>query len=424
MEPTTQSPPATPPDQAESRTKPLPATERDFHTRPSRTDSPGFRIAVIIAVVVLLVVGFFVYRYVTSYESTDDAEVDGHINSISARISGHVVKLNVLDNQYVQAGTVLVEIDPADYQVAYERAKADFDDAQAAAAGAGVNVPITSVNTTSQVSATEADVASARAGIAAARQQFEAAKAQLAQARANDVKAQNDLGRYKQLVDKQEISNQQYDEAVAASKASAATVDAASATADAAQSQVTQAQGKLVQAEANLSSARTAPRQMEVIRSRAASALAEAQLKKAEFDQAQLNLLYTRITAPVTGVVSDRTVEVGQNVAPGQELMKVIPLNDVWITADFKETQLREMKVGQPVTIEVDANGRKYKGKVDSIAGASGARFSLLPPENATGNYVKVVQRIPVKIVLDPGENNDQSLRPGMSVEPKVWTRQ
>jgi membrane fusion protein (multidrug efflux system) len=424
MEPTTQNPPATPPDQAESRAKPLPATERDFRSRVSRTASPGFRIAVIIGVVILLVVGFFVYRYVTSYESTDDAEVDGHINSISARISGHVIKLNVLDNQYVQAGTVLVEIDPADYQVAYERAKADFDDAQAAAAAAGVNVPITSVNTTSQVSATEADVASSRAGIAAARQQYEAAKAQLAQAVANDVKAQNDLGRYRQLVDKQEISQQQYDQAVAASRASAAAVDAARATADAAQQQVTQAQGKLVQAEANLSSARTAPRQMEVTRSRAASALAEAQFKKAELDQAQLNLQYTKVTAPVAGVVSDRTVEVGQNVAPGQELMKVIPLNDVWITANFKETQLREMKVGQPVTVEVDASGRKYKGKVDSLAGASGARFSLLPPENATGNYVKVVQRIPVKIVLDPGENNDQSLRPGMSVEPKVWIRQ
>ncbi|HXP40459.1 MAG TPA: HlyD family secretion protein [Candidatus Acidoferrales bacterium] len=424
MEPTTQNPPATPPDQAESRSKPLPATERDFRSRVSRTASPGFRIAIIIGVVILLVVGFFVYRYVTSYESTDDAEVDGHINSISARISGHVIKLNVQDNQYVQAGTVLVEIDPADYQVAYERAKADFDDAQAAAAAAGVNVPITSVNTTSQVSATEADVASSRAGIAAARQQYEAAKAQLAQAVANDVKAQNDLGRYRQLVDKQEISQQQYDQAVAASRASAAAVDAARATADAAQQQVTQAQGKLVQAEANLSNARTAPRQMEVTRSRAASALAEAQFKKAELDQAQLNLQYTKVTAPVAGVVSDRTVEVGQNVAPGQELMKVIPLNDVWITANFKETQLREMKVGQPVTVEVDASGRKYKGKVDSLAGASGARFSLLPPENATGNYVKVVQRIPVKIVLDPGENNDQSLRPGMSVEPKVWIRQ
>jgi membrane fusion protein, multidrug efflux system len=429
MEPTTQSPPAqsppaAPPEQSESRPKPLPATERDFRTRPSRTASPGFRIGVIIAAVVLLVVGFFIYRYVSSYESTDDAEVDGHINSISPRISGHVIKLNVNDNQHVPAGTVLVEIDPTDYQVAYEKAKAEFEDAQATAAAAGVNVPINDVSTSSQVSSTEADVASARAGIAAARQQFDAAKAQLVQAQANNVKAQNDLVRYKQLVDKQEISEQQYDQAVAAAAADAAAVDSARHTADAAQSQVTEAQGKLVQAEANYRNAQTAPRQMQVIRSRAASAEAQALQKKADLDQAQLNLLYTKIIAPVTGVVSDRTVEVGQNVAPGQELMKVIPLNDVWITANYKETQLREMQVGQPVTIEVDASGRSYKGKVDSIAGASGARFSLLPPENATGNYVKVVQRIPVKIVLDPGENKDQSLRPGMSVEPKVWIRQ
>jgi membrane fusion protein (multidrug efflux system) len=424
MEPTTQSPPAALPEQSENRTKPLPSTERDFRNRPSRTSSPGFRIAVIVGVVVLLLVVFFVYRYVSSYESTDDAQVDGHINSVSARISGHVVKLNVDDNQYVQAGTVLVQIDPADYQVAYEHAKADYEEAQATAAGAGVNVPITSVSTTSQVSSAEADVASARAGIAAARQQFEAAKAQRDQAEANNVKAQNDLGRYKQLVDKQEISQQQYDQAVAASKASEAAVQAARAMADAAQSQVVQAQGKLADAEANWRNAQTAPKQMQVIRSRAASAEALAQQKKADLDQALLNLQYTKITAPVEGVVSDRTVEVGQNVAPGQELMKIIPLNDVWITANFKETQLRYMKVGQPVTLEVDANGRKYHGKVNSIAGASGARFSLLPPENATGNYVKVVQRIPVKIVLDQGENNDHSLRPGMSVTPKVWIRQ
>ncbi|MGA8509413.1 MAG: HlyD family secretion protein [Candidatus Sulfotelmatobacter sp.] len=424
MEPTTQSPPAAPPDQAETRNKPLPATERDFRTRPSRTASPGFRIAVIIGVVVLLVVGFFVYRYVSSYEDTDDAEIDGHINSISARITGHVANLDIVDNQYVEAGTVLVEIDPTDYQVAFDRARADYLDARAAASAAGVNVPITDVNTTSQVSATEADVVSARAGIAAAKQQFDAAQAQREEAEANDVKVQNDLVRYKQLVDKQEISQQQYDQAVAAAKASTASVVAAHAMADAAQSQVTQAQGKLVQAEANFRYAQTAPRQMQISRSRAESAEAQVLQKKAALDQAQLNLGYTKIIAPVTGVVSDRTVEVGQNVAPGQELMKIIPLKDIWITANFKETQLRYMKVGQPVTIEVDANERKYNGKVNSIAGASGARFSLLPPENATGNYVKVVQRIPVKIVLDPGENKDQSLRPGMSVEPKVWIRQ
>jgi membrane fusion protein (multidrug efflux system) len=378
----------------------------------------------VIGIFVLVVVGFFVYRYMASYEGTDDAQVDGHVNSVSARVSGHVIKLNVEDNQYVQAGTVLVEIDPADYQVAYERAKADFEDAQAAAVAAGVTVPITSVNTSSQVSASEADVNSSRAGILVAKQQFEAAKAQLQEAEANNVKAQNDLGRYKQLVDKQEISQQQYDQAIAASKASAASVEAARATADAAQQQVTQAQGKLVQAQSNWRTANTAPKQMQITRAKATSALAEAQRKKADLDQAQLNLQYTKIVAPVNGIVSNRTVEVGQNVAPGQELMKVINLDDVWITANFKETQLREMKAGQRVTVEVDANGVKYNGKLDSIAGASGARFSLLPPENATGNYVKVVQRIPVKIVLDPGSNKDHRLVPGMSVTPKVWIRE
>jgi membrane fusion protein, multidrug efflux system len=425
MEPTTQSPPA-PASQPEgaNRTQVLPSTERDFHTRPSRTESPAFRIGLIIAIIVLLVAGIFVYRYVTSYESTDDAQVDGHLNSVSPRISGHVISLNVNDNQYVEAGKVVVEIDPADYQVAYDKAKADFENAQAAAAAAGVTVPITDVNTSTQISSADADVATARAGIAAAKQQLEAAKAQLAQTEANDVKAQNDLVRYKQLVEKQEISQQQYDQAFAAAAASTAAVNAARATADATQQQVTQAQNRLLSAEANWRNAQTAPRQMQVVHSRAASALAEAQLKKAELDQAALNLQYTKILSPVAGVVSNRTVEVGQNVAPGQELMKIIPLNDVWITADYKETQLRDMRVGQPVTIHVDANGRDYKGKVDSIAGASGARFSLLPPENATGNYVKVVQRVPVKIVLNPGENKDQALRPGMSVEPKVWIRQ
>jgi membrane fusion protein (multidrug efflux system) len=427
MEQTTQSPPTTTvkteAERPETTTKALPATERDFRTKGSRTQSRGFRVAIVIAVIVLLIAGFFAYRYFTSYESTDDAQVDGHVNSISARITGHVIKLNVQDNQYVQAGTVLVEIDPADYQVAYERAKADFEDAQAAAIAAGVSVPITSVNTTSQVSATEADVNSAQAGIQAAKQQFAAAKAQLQEAEANNVKAQNDLVRYKQLVEKQEISQQQYDQATAAAKASAAGVEAARATADATQQQVTQAQGKLVQAQANFSNANTAPKQMQITRAKATSALAEAQRRKADLDQAALNLQYTKIVAPVNGVVSNRTVEVGQNVAPGQELMKVINLDDVWITANFKETQLRNVKVGQRVTIDVDANGRSYNGKVDSIAGASGARFSLLPPENATGNYVKVVQRIPVKIVLDPGSTNDHQLRPGMSVTPKVWIR-
>jgi membrane fusion protein (multidrug efflux system) len=428
METTTKTMPEneTRPSVTEPPRAPLPASTADLQAKPSRRSDPRFRMFLIAGLIVLAIVGFFVWRYLGSYESTDDAQIDGHVNSISARVSGHVIKLNVQDNQYVEAGTVLVEIDPTDYQVAVQRAQADYNDAKATADAAAVDVPITSVSTTSQLSSADADVVNAQAGIKAARQQFEAAKANLAQAEANDVKAQNDLGRYKQLVDKEEISQQQYDQAVAASKASAAGVLAARAQADAAQSQVTQAEGKLIQAQASQRNAATGPKQLSVIQARAQSAEAAALRKKADLDQAILNLQYTKIIAPVTGIVSDRTVEVGQNVQAGQELMKVIPLDekDLWVTANFKETQLRDMKAGQKVTVCVDATGKCYKGHVDSVAGASGARFSLLPPENATGNYVKVVQRIPVKIVFEPGEIKEHELRPGMSVEPKVWVRE
>ncbi|MGB7642825.1 MAG: HlyD family secretion protein, partial [Terriglobales bacterium] len=338
-------------------------------------------------------------------------------------VSGHVIKLNVQDNQFVQQGTVLVEIDPADYQIAVEQAQAQYDDALAQASAAGINVPMTNVNTSSQVSSAQAGVANAKSAIAAARQQFEATKAQVAEAEANDAKAQADLARYKQLIDKEEISAQQYDQAVAAAKASAATVLAARASADAANAQIEQAQGKLLQANADLRTADTAPQMMQATRSRAQSAEANALQKKAQLDQAQLNLQYTKIVAPAAGVVSNRTVEVGQNVQVGQEMMKVVPLDDLWVTANFKETQLRQMKPGQRADIEVDANGKTYKGHVDSISGASGALFSLLPPENATGNYVKVVQRIPVKIVFEKDELKGHELRPGMSVEPKVWIK-
>ena len=335
-----------------------------------------------------------------------------------------MLKLNVQDNQFVKAGDVLVEIDPADYEIAVNRAKADYEDALAAASAAGVNVPITSVNTGSQLSSAEATVENARAGVSAAEQQLQAAKAQTAQAEANNSKAQSDLLRYKQLVDKQEISQQQYDQAVAAARAGAASVDAARAAAEAAGQGVVQARSKLAQTGADLRSAQTAPQQLAVTRSKAQSARAAAERKRADLDQAQLNLTYTRVVAPVSGIVSNRTVEVGQNVQPGQEMLKLISLDDIWVTANFKETQLRQMRAGQPVEIKFDSNGKKYKGRIDSIAGASGARFSLLPPENATGNYVKVVQRIPVKIVFEPGETKEHVLRPGMSVEPKVWIRQ
>jgi len=416
-----ETPPA--PAQPASSRGPLPASDRDLRWKRFRSRSPRFRMFLIIGIMVLVVAGFFIWRYFTSYEDTDDAEIDGHLNSVSARISGHVSKLLIDDNQYISLGSPVVEIDPKDYQVAVDRAKADYEDAVAQAAAARVNVPITSVSTGSQVSAAQADVENANAGIAAARQQYTAATAQLAEAEANNVKAQNDLERYRLLVAKEEISQQQFDQAVAAAKADAAAVEAAKAAAAAANHQVQQAQDRLLEAQANLRSAKTAPQQVAAIRSRAESADAQAALKKAALEQAELNLSYTSVVAPVNGVVTNRTVEVGQNVQPGQEMMRVINLDDIWVTANFKETQLKRMRVGQPVTIHVDTNGKDYKGHVQSIAGASGAITSLLPPENATGNYVKVVQRIPVKITFDPGETREHVLRPGMSVEPKVWLR-
>jgi membrane fusion protein (multidrug efflux system) len=385
-------------------------------------ERPRTRMFLIIAAIVVIVGGFLAWRYFSSYESTDDAEVDGHLMPTSARIGGYVMKVNVDDNQYVHAGDVLVEIDPRDYQVAVDQAQASFADAQATAQSAGINVPVTSINTTSQVSSTEADVANAQAGIAAAQQQSETAQAQLLQAQANNLKAQNDLMRYKQLVDKQEISQQLYDQAVAAAAAGDAGVAAAKSNAAAAAQQVTQAESRLESARAAWRSSQTGPRQVLAVQARAKSADAAAQEKQAALEQARLNLQYTKILAPADGVVT-KNVEVGMNVQPGQQLASVMALDDVWVTANFKETQLKNMKPGQRAEIKVDANGRTYKGKVDSIAGSSGARTSLLPPENATGNYVKVVQRIPVKIVLDANQNADHSLRFGMSVEPKVFVK-
>jgi membrane fusion protein (multidrug efflux system) len=411
---------AEPQSQSEPESQPEPRRHRR-----SFLSNPRAKWGLILGGLVLLVAIFFLWRYLESYESTDDAEIDGHVNSVSARVGGHVIQLNVQDNQYVEKGTVLVEIDPADYEVAVAQARAEYAEAQAQASAAGINVPITDVNTSSQVSGAQGGVSGALAGVDAARQQFAMAKSRIAEAEANNTKAQNDLARYKMLIDKEEISQQQYDQAVDSAQAATATLQAARSSADSYASQIKQAQSKLDQANADLRTAGTAPQTMRVMRARAESAQAIAEQKKAQLDQAELNLLYTKVIAPVSGAVSNRTVEVGQNVQPGQDMMSIIPLdeNNLWVTANFKETQLREMKPGCTVNIEVDATGKTYKGRVDSIAGASGARFSILPPENATGNYLKVVQRIPVKIVFDRGVIKSHELRPGMSVEPKVWVK-
>jgi membrane fusion protein (multidrug efflux system) len=375
-----------------------------------------------IVAAVLIVAGFFLWRYLGSYESTDDAQVDAHLYPVSARVSGYVTKVNVGDNQYVQQGTVLVEIDPKDYEVAVNQAKAALDSAEATAQSLNITVPITTTSTASQLSFATSGVETAGAQISGAESQLSAAHAQLEAAQANDVKLQADVGRYKALVDKQEIAAQLYDQAVAAAKASTASVAAARDNEAAAKTAVQQARSQLSQSEATRQSAQTGPQQVSSTRARVRAAVAEVEQKRAALQQAQLNLQYTQIIAPVSGSVN-KTVVVGMNVQAGQQLLSVVPLDDVWITANFKETQLRDMKIGQKSEIHVDSSGKTFRGHVDSIAGATGPLFSLLPPENATGNYVKIVQRIPVKIVLEPGENQDRQLRPGMNVVPDVYIR-
>jgi len=411
----------------EKQSAPAPSSPRGAEAAPQSParktrPKPGRRILLVVIVLGAVVGGYFLWRYLSSYESTDDAQVDVHLYPVSARISGYVIKVNVGDNEKVEKGNVLVEIDPRDYEVAVAHARADLENALATARSLNITVPITSVSTASQIKYTASDVEGSRAGVAAAEKQLAAAHAQVLQAEANDVNAQDDLVRYKKLVEKQEVAEQVYDRALATAKASTATVAAARATEAAAQQAVAQAKSRLIEAEANLESAKTGPQQVSSTRDRALAAEADVQQKRAILDQAELNLQYTKIIAPVSGEVN-KTVVVGLNVSPGQQLLTVVPLQDVWVTANFKETQLRRMKVGQKAEIHVDSSGRTLKGHVDSIAGATGPLFSLLPPENATGNYVKIVQRIPVKIVLEPGENKDLQLRPGMNVVVDVFLR-
>jgi membrane fusion protein (multidrug efflux system) len=382
--------------------------------------SPRFKAALAGGIAVAVVVIVVWWLHASAWESTDDAQIDAHIYAISSRISGHVVKVNVDDNDVVKAGDVLVEIDPADYAVTKQRYEAELADAKANAESARTGLPITSATTSSQVESARADVENNQAGLQAAQQQYEAATARLREAEANNVRSQADLERYRQLVQKDEVSRQQYDQALAAAKANAASVDASRAAVAGAQQQITQARGKITQAQATLRTANTAPQQVQNSRARLAAAEAQVQKSQANLDQAKLNLQYVKIVAPVDGVVGSRSVQPGQNVQPGQQLMSLVALNDIWVTANFKETQLRKMRVGQEARIYVDALDREYKGHVQSIGGASGARFSLLPPENATGNYVKVVQRIPVKLVFDNNANSDHALRAGMSVVAKV----
>ena len=405
--------------------------------KPSLLANPRVWIGVL--VVLLAAIGIGVWLFLTAgRESTDDAQVDAHVTQIAARVGAPITKVNVEDNQRVEAGAVLVELDPRDYQVALDRMRAELADAEANAIAAQSNVPITSTTATSNVATARGGVTQAQSGVAAAEKEVEAARARLitAQARlreavANATKASRDVERLRGLLAKDEVSQQQFD-------ATSAAADAQRAGADSARSQVTEAEAgirvaesKLAQARAGeqqahaeLQTAQTAPSQIAATKARASAAEARVQQARANLAQAELNLQYTVVKAPARGVASRKGINIGQVVQPGQPLLALVQLDDVWVIANFKETQLKDVRPGQRARVDVDAlGGREFTAKVDSIAGATGARFSLLPPENATGNFVKVVQRVPVKIVLEQGQDPEHLLRPGMSVNATVYTK-
>jgi membrane fusion protein, multidrug efflux system len=377
-----------------------------------------------IGVITVLVVGALLFWWrSTFYEDTDDAQINGHLVQISSRIAGQVIKLYVDENQQVKAGDPICDLDPKDFEVAVQQDEANLQAAEAAFEAAKVNVPITGINTGSTLRSTSSDVQGSEAQVLASKQQLAGAEAQIAQAEANYTKAKLDLERYKPLVEKDVISKQQWDQAVATADADKAALDNAKANEAAARDQVRVSEERVKQAVAQYQGAQSAPQQVAAQKAKADQAAAQVEQAKAQLEQAKLNLSYTKIIAPEAGIITRKSVEINQNVSVGQNLMTLVSLDDIWITANFKETQLRLMKAGQTGEISVDAyGGRKYDVKVTQIGGATGSVLSLFPPENATGNYVKVVQRVPVRLdLVDPqNENKDHLLRPGLSVEPKI----
>ncbi len=405
--------------QQEQSKPPLKERARTYvqtHRKGILLGSIGFVVAVIATI--------FLVIYLDSYESTDDAQVDGHLNAISARIAGTVTGVYIDNNQTVAANQLAVDLDPADYQTAFDSAKADYAQAEAQFHAENPNVPITETTNLTAISSAGADVAAAEAAVIAAQQDYQAKLADIRQAEANNNKAQTDVERYRALVVREEVSKEQFDTIVANAKTQAAMVDASKAAAEASQKAIDQAKAQLLQAQSKQDEAnKNAPRSVAVRRAQLAGREAAVLAAKAQMGQAQLNLSYTKIFAPVAGVISQKTVEVGQRIQPGEELFTISQLDDIWITANFKETQLRKMHPGEKVDIYVDAYGRTFRGYVENMPGATGSVASLLPPENATGNFVKVVQRLPVRIRLNQGEDPQHLLRLGMSVEPKVWLR-
>ncbi len=408
----TEKPAATPP-----KTERNPPTGQPPVTR-------GRRKAFLIFFAILLIVaaaGFLYWLHAQQFESTDDAQVDAHLSPISARIDGTIAHVYVEDNQMVTAGQPLVDLDPRDYEVALDQSIAQLAQAHSMVIAQQPNVPITQVENVTNISTGGADVANARAALAAAQRDREASAAKVTEAEANSARAQADLARYKLLIAKEEVSEQEYDQIVAAAKAQAASLVSTQASLEAAAQTVDQRRAQLEEMESRLAQyRRTAPEQIAIRRATVASNQANAQSAQAQVELARLRIGYCKITAPVGGIVMKRSAEVGARISAGQQFMQIVNVSDLWVTANFKETQLRNLRPQQPARIHVDALKEDFDGYVENIGGSTGSIASVLPPENATGNYVKVVQRIPVRIRFKPNQRDLNRLRPGMSVEPDV----
>jgi len=382
---------------------------------------PYRKFVIIAAVLVLAVVGLVWWLHSRQFEGTDDATVDGHISAMGASVAGTVVAVYVEENQFVKAGQVVADLDPRDFDAAVRQARGAFYQATGEAQAQQPSVPVVQVSNQTSIANANSEADRAESGIMAAERNYQAALEKVKEAEANRTKAQADVERYRPLAEKDEVPREQFDTVVANAKALDATVAANQAMAQAALKQVDQSKAQLKEAEQRAQEARqNAPRQEAIQRANVVSRQANAESAKARLDQALLNLSYCKIVTPVSGIVAKRVVEVGQQVAAGQQLILVTQNDDLWVTANFRETQLRRMHPGQSAAIHVDALDLDFEGYLESMPAASGAITSLLPPENATGNFVKVVQRLPVRIRFKKDQNGYDRLRPGMSVEPKV----
>jgi len=399
---------------------PPPGAEKKIEAPVTRGRGRAF---FIFFLVLLIAAGIGIYYWLQSrqFESTDDAEVEAHLNAISSRVDGAITHVYVDDNQIVKAGDPLVNLDPRDFQVAIDQARAQVAQARSQVIAQRPNVPITKIESSTNIAGAEADVANAEAAIGVAERDRESAAARLAEAQANAAKAKADLSRYTLLIKNEEVSQQEFDQVAATAKAQDATVDANRAAVEASARTVQQREAQLAQVKSRLAQYQTnAPAQLAIRQANVQSQQANEQTALAALEQAELKLSYAKIAAPSAGIIMKRSAEVGEHINAGQQLMMIAQIGDLWVTANFKETQMHNVRPGQLASIHVDALRQDFEGYVDTIGGSTGALASVLPPENATGNYVKVVQRIPVRLRFKPDQNGLDRLRPGMSVEPDV----